>query len=177
MKAADALANLRDATVALTAAGGRPFLVDGTLLGAVREGGFLAHDKDVDLGLFRAEAPADVVRRMTDAGFALHRHYGSQARGEQWAFKRRGVKVDVFVYYADPERGEVYHAAWLDGTPIRYGYPAFELAPLELLGHRFLAPADPVAFLVAKYGPGWSEPVLEWDWAWGPANARAWGLG
>jgi hypothetical protein len=112
---------------------------------------------------------------MITAGFTLHRHYGTPDRGEQWAFKRDGVKVDVFVYYTDPDHAEVFHAAWLDGHPIRYGYPAFALAPLAFRGKTFLAPADPEAFLARKYGAGWRTPVTDWDWAWGPANARAWG--
>jgi hypothetical protein len=48
------------------------------------------------------------------------------------------------------------------------------LAPLTFLGRTFLAPSDPVAFLVTKYGPEWRTPVTTWDWAWGPRNAVAW---
>lgn len=164
--------NLVDATRALTQAGLRPFLVDGTLLGAVREGDFIAHDRDVDLGLFIEDWRAGLARRLVSAGFAHRKTYGAVDRGLQYSFRRSGIKLDTFFYYRDGDT--VYHAAWLDGEPIRYDYPAFRLAPLTFRGQAFLAPEDPEAFLRAKYGPDWRIPVTTWDWAWGPRNARAW---
>lgn len=161
-----------DVAAALTAAGIRPFLVDGTLLGAVREGGFIAHDNDVDLGVFIEDYRPAFRRIVEAAGLPLYKTYGTPDRGLQFSFKRDGIKVDTFFYYRDG--GTVYHAAWLHGTPIRYDYPAFTLKPLVFLGQTFLAPADPETFLVAKYGPDWRTPVTTWDWAWGPKNARAW---
>ena len=169
-----ARANLLDAVAALTRAGVRPFLVDGTLLGAVREHGFIGHDLDIDLGLFIEDLRPGIVPALVAAGFTAHKTYGAPARGLQFSFKRHQIKLDLFCYYLDPVRHERFHAAWLGEQPIRYGYPTFDLAPLLFLGATFLAPADPVAFLVTKYGPDWRVPVTPWDWAWGPKNATEW---
>jgi len=175
MNAVHALANLVAARDALTSCGARPFLVDGTLLGCVREGAFIAHDLDVDLGCFAEDLNAQA---MTDAmaayGFAPWKSYGTPGRGFQLSFKRDAIKLDVFFYYLAADIGR-FHAAWLKGEPIRYTYPPFSLAPLSFLGETFLAPADPIRFLVTKYGPDWRTPVTPWDWAWGPKNATAWG--
>lgn len=164
--------NLVDAVAALTRAGIRPFLVDGTLLGAVRDGDFMAHDRDIDLGVFIEEWHPGLLRCLRTVGFVHRKTYGTVGRGLEYSFRRSGIKLDTFFYYRDGAR--VYHAAWLAGTPIRYEYPAFDLAPLTFRGEQFLAPQDPEAFLVAKYGPDWRVPVTQWDWAWGPRNAREW---
>lgn len=171
MRLFQARRNLADGYRALAEVGCRPFLVDGTLLGAVREGGFLAHDTDVDLGVFIEHYRHGLPRILGALGFQTWRTFGTPERGFQYSFKRDGVKLDVFFYYDDGER---FHAAWKDGQPIRYGYPHFELAALLFLGGLYLAPADPEAFLARKYGPDWRVPVTQWDWAWGPKNAEPW---
>lgn len=164
--------NLIDAVALLEALGLRPFLVDGTLLGAVREGGFIAHDKDVDIGLMADEWVPGIDTALTKAGFAVWKVYGERGRGLQYSFTRHGIKLDIFFYYRG--ESELFHAAWLKGDPIRYGYPTFELSPLMFLGRQFMAPADPEQFLRTKYGQDWRRPVVNWDWAWGPRNARKW---
>ena len=172
MNTAHALAALTRAHAALTGIGCHPFLVDGTLLGAIREGDFIGHDRDVDMGLFVTEHRSGLVATMTRAGLKLRKTFGTLARGLELSFRYVKVKLDLFFYYTDAQG--VYHAAWpADGVPIRYRYPAFGLAPLTFRGHRFLAPENPEAFLVAKYGD-WKTPVVEWDWRWGPRNAEPW---
>lgn len=168
-----ALANLTDVARALEACGGRPFLVDGTLLGCIREGQFIAHDKDVDLGLFSEELSDGMRQSVAARGFVVKRALGTPERGFQWKFKRHGVKVDVFLYYLHD--GMRYHAAWSQNltVPIRYDYPAFGLDRLTFCDRPFWAPEDPKAFLSRKYGE-WETPVADWDWAWGPKNAQAW---
>ena len=169
-----ARANLLEAVDALTRIGVRPFLTDGTLLGAVRERGFIGHDLDIDLGCFIEENREGIVPAMLAKGFSLYKTYGTPDRGFQYSFKRHQIKVDLFFYYLDPERQEFFHAAWLWGKPIRYGYPIFTLAPYPFLGSTFLAPADPVKFLETKYGMDWRIPKTPWDWAYGPKNATEW---
>lgn len=168
-----ALDNLLRCTRALRASGLTPFLVDGTLLGCVRGGGFIAHDKDVDLGVFVDRLKPQTVRRaMRREGMQLGREFGALGKGYEMAFRRQGVKVDVFAYYTDTTGH--FHAAWQGATPIRYRYWPFELKPVQFLGHTFMAPDDPERFLATKYGPDWRIPRTTWDWAWGPNNAEVW---
>lgn len=169
----DALANLLDADRAVRSTGATPFLVDGTLLGAVREQNFIVHDRDIDLGVFMEEMNAEMVTQaMTAAGFRLRKTYGRHDCGLELSFVSRAIKVDVFGYYLDAHGR--YHAAWQAGEPIRYRYPAFALLPIAFRGHAFAAPEHPERFLEVKYGAAWRVPVTIWDWAWGPHNAEPW---
>ena len=55
-------------TAALEEAGVRPFLAYGTLLGAVRQGDFIGHDSDADLGyVSEHDHPVDAVARVVPA--------------------------------------------------------------------------------------------------------------
>ena len=174
MNTSQALRNLVDVRDALEAVGARPFLVDGTLLGAVRDGGFMPHDKDTDLGLFAEDFRPDLADAIVARGFRIKHQLGTPERGWQWSFVRSGVKTDLFVYYADGKCR--FHAAWWQklSVPIRYSYVDFGLARLAFLGETFWAPENPEAFLLQKYGADWRTPVTAWDWAWGPQNAEAW---
>lgn len=169
-----ARANLMDADRAIRATGARPFLADGTLLGAVREHALIPHDRDLDLGVFVEEADAQrIIRALTGAGFLHRKTFGTMERGLELSFRRHWIKLDVFFYYRDAVGR--YHAAWpSDGVPIRYRYDDFSLALLPFLFSVFLAPADPERFLVTKYGPEWRTPVTVWDWRWDPRNATPW---
>lgn len=170
-----ARANLSNAYDCLVSAGVTAFLVDGTLLGAVREGQFLAHDRDIDLGVFEETYTPRAVAAFRRAGFTVHRQYGTRAVGYEISFRRHDVKVDVFLYYlADGFR---FHAAWPKRKPpIRYAYVPFELKPIAFCGRDYMAPSPPEDFLERKYGADWRIPVTEWDWRWGPKNAEPWRL-
>lgn len=147
---------------ALEAAGVRPFLAYGTLLGAVREGGLLGHDSDADLGYVSDhDHPVPVMlesfalqRRLHEMGFEVTRYSGL-------AFKVlvpesdgtiRGL--DVFggflrdgVLYLMGEIGHPFERDWLEprGT-----------ASLE--GRDYPVPADPGRLLEAMYGASWRVP-------------------
>lgn len=147
---------------ALQAAGIRPFIAYGTLLGAVREGGLIGHDSDADLGYVSDhEHPADVVtesfdlqRRLVDAGFEVHRYSGA-------AFKvvvlegdgsRRGL--DVFAGFV--RAGTLYLMGEV-GAPFDRSW-VHPLTEVELEGRTFPAPAAPERFLEAMYGTSWRVP-------------------
>lgn len=134
----------------------------GTLLGAVREGNFLGHDSDADLGyVSKHSTPVDVIResfelqRAVNArGFATYRYSGGAIRIDVPESDGSVRGLDVFGGFFDHDRlylmGEVgipYEREWI--------HP---FTTCTLAGRQYRAPARPEKLLEAMYGPGWKVP-------------------
>lgn len=163
---ADAMTPLLDAVEevleALEKVGVRPFVAYGTLLGAVRDGDFIGHDSDADIGYVSAfESPADAVResfdmqrKLQDMGYAVHRYsgLGLKVLVKEMDGSLRGL--DVFggfqrdgMLYLMGEVGHPFRDEWL--------YPR---TTAKLAGRDVPVPAVPDRLLEAMYGEHWRVP-------------------
>ncbi len=147
---------------ALEEAGVRPFLAYGTLLGAVRQGDFIGHDSDADLGyVSESDHPVDasmesfrLQRRLTRMGFEISRYSGLAFKVIVRESDGSPRGLDVFggflregTLYLMGEVGHPFQRDWLE--------PRTEVT---LAGRTFPAPREPERLLEAMYGPGWRVP-------------------
>jgi hypothetical protein len=140
------------------------YLSYGALLGIVRDGRLLPHDDDVDL-LFVASSRESLVNqidllvgRIKSLGFKVSRR---MTNGSDLPFLicTAGAKhVDVFLGWRDSSSGQVY----LPMAGVRYGAvpDVFFQTPqkLHMENCNLPIPTDPIGFLMARYGEGWSTP-------------------
>ena len=75
-------------------------LLFGSLLGAIREHGFIAHDVDIDVALFIEDRTASLYDALASVGFSRLRSFaigdGILGCEDTFVFKNTGVTLDVF---------------------------------------------------------------------------------
>jgi hypothetical protein len=154
----DARAALRQVLARLDAAGITPFLSFGTLLGAVREGGFMAHDTDIDLGVFSDEASPEQLRRLFRWGSGLRLALPSLLDARALPVKvrhRSGASIDLVPFERHPD-AFITRMRHQSHVLTRRRRP-FGLRWMNFEGTRVCVPDPPEAFLDENYGD-WRTP-------------------
>ncbi|WP_449277088.1 hypothetical protein [Leucobacter sp. GX24907] len=149
----------------LTGMGLRPFVVGGTLLGAVRSNSLLPHDDDADLAYLSEHTnPADVAlegfrvgHRLEALGYELVRHSATHMqlyfRGEHGQLDHY---VDVFAAFFT-EDGRINQPFHVRGEMREDQMLPFSTVTIE--DRPFPAPADPGHWLVINYDENWRTPI------------------
>lgn len=157
------------------------FVISGTFLGLIREGRFLPHDYDIDLGVMAQHVRLDdLLGRIEGSGVfrileVAHQHSLAEdragtilSRSKPAILKvrhRDGVHVDIFWHYRD---GEVL---WHGSAVHRWVNTAFSLSPYQLEGCPVLGPSDPDIYLTENYGD-WRTPRLSFNATSGTPNLQ-----
>jgi hypothetical protein len=137
------------------AAGKRFFLDRGTLLGCVREGGFIASDYDIDVGIFADEITLDEVKALfAGTEFELTQDFEFKVG----VASPTGVQIDFFL--TTRERG--YFLSKGFRSIHNWYFTPFELMEYPFLGERFLIPATYEKHLDENYG-NWRDPAIFYD--------------
>lgn len=142
----------------------------GTCLGIVREGDFIAHDLDIDLGLMSDAIPKWVTIRdaFIEQGFSLYREWTHGKQKIELSFKHGSVKVDLFFFHVKKDRA--WHGAFgpdkdgrwgehVEFLPHVFSARLFEnLETREFKGVKVHLPSPPEDYLVERYGRNWRTP-------------------
>ena len=151
-------------------AGDFPFFVDyGTLLGLMRDHGFIPHDDDMDFGVMPGTSPAKLLCRLLDSGFDYKGAYEYDGKIREIAVFYHGLHIDFF--FDEPIGNEfcafVFYAksgvAYVKGdelTAYRIRRPSISsIEEIEVNGCKFFIPSNYKDILVAAYGDSWQIPV------------------
>jgi hypothetical protein len=153
-KAAIALADLDELLAPL---GARVFLISGTLLGHLRDAGFIPWDKDIDVGVFRDEVDIAELERVVDGDPRFNVRRLDLTSDRLRVNHVTGTMIDVFPHYLEDD-GKVWH----DGTATRWWNSPFELTEVSFLGQPRLVPDPPERYLDENYGD-WRTPDPTFD--------------
>ncbi len=152
------------------------FLVSGTFLGLVRENGFLAHDYDIDLGVFEDEIDiVDTIAKVDASDTFVLKKYDyhrstllapkTPARNPDVPYILKlvhvnGIHIDLFIHYHDTS--STPNVDWHGSSLHRWENSAFDLAPYPFYDMIVHGPADADRYLTENYGD-WRTPVTEFN--------------
>ena len=153
---AEAAAALKEVYDIFDAAGLKPFLTAGTLLGFVREGRPLAHDRDIDIGVIAPMCGAPNIGDLIREHPSLMLMRFARPGDRYFGLLHKGVGVDIFLH--EGSHGHLLCGLSRHAGDIQWRFPAFEPAERDFGGVRFRTPETPERILEATYGPGWRRP-------------------
>lgn len=143
------------------------FLIYGTLLGAVREGGLISNDDDFDAGFVSrltdgdavAEEFVDVALAFIEAGFEVN----SPRSSLHVIDPDTGIKVDLFhTYFADDGRWRLPFGIAGTSELSRQDWEGCE--EVTFLGDRVLIPGPAEEVVRHLYGDDWMLPKQGFTW-------------
>jgi hypothetical protein len=155
----DGLVRLYD-LLAQTNFHGKYWVFLGLMLGCVREGGPLAHDRDSDFAFLADDRGdfLDAVAMLRKEGFDLRPlQVNNDGRTTKWALKRQGYKFEFFQVDRVGDRYRWYTHGRNPPTEFANEVPAHGLADFELYGRRFRIPDNAERQLEILYG-NWRKP-------------------
>lgn len=137
----------------------QPFLMSGVLLGYLREGQILPHDKDLDLGLIGWQSQFEVAQALLASGqyqVSWRRLRGAKTFLLDVVDLKYGVAIDFFFFHPHGDH-------FLHGIDYKYGFTQnfrfspFALKEVDFLGERFWIPDNADQNLTENYGD-WRTP-------------------
>ena len=149
------------------------FLVSGTYLGVVRDGAFIGHDHDIDVGVFEDQLLEELlpalwvsdkfvvnkvdhicVRKVDDNGI---RYCFMEKPAIIRLVHKTGISIDIFVHFHEDDR------VWHGSSIHRWDNKRFSLKDYEFLGRCFKGAKDFDLYLNENYGPDWRVPVSDFN--------------
>lgn len=139
------------------------FLVSGTLLGCVREGRLLGHDKDIDIGIWSTVSESEVLELATTTG----KFFVLKSRSPEILRLKHvnGIAIDVFYHFK--KRSDYWHG----GVKMVWHNSPFKLVKREFLEEEYLIPEDYDLYLTENYGD-WKTPMIKFDSAFDTPNGE-----
>lgn len=138
------------------------FVVDGTLLGMMREGYFIKGDNDIDFAMWIEDYDPQIVDDLKQAGFSNLQPFGTPEDGLQFQLDYAGVQVDIRFCYR--RGGKIHSTSYRHGKKLLSASPEFQVEERLCLGKKVMIPSPAEDFLEYAYGPKWRQPVKRWKW-------------
>lgn len=155
----------------------RPYVMfAGSMLGAIREHGFIKHDLDIDTGMWIDDFSPDIILELEDAGFRVLHSFSidNDRLGKELTFEhlRTGVHIDIFFFYP-PFDKLPYFCDFIQEAGMKVHERLPRRIELPLVKKRrkvsfenieVYVPENVEELCALRYGPDYMTPNPNWNW-------------
>jgi len=154
------------------------WLVYGTLLGLYRNGKFIEHDDDIDVGLFLNYYSKDIRVVLNKYGFRLVREIliDNGEYGREDTYNLQGIDIDLFYFNKREEYFKVHdfknedNKSWSKTIQDKGGlivrertFEQFDITYIDFLDSKYPIPNNTHKHLASVYGEDFLTPIQLWD--------------
>ena len=153
----------------------------GTLLGAIRENDFIAHDIDLDFGVaYSKEAINAIETAFKENDILKYREFTYDGNIVEQTYSYKGLCFDIFYYFYDEKKmwcyGFTYENSKLEKITygdkdvsrgfegMRYLAEKRGVEKYQFKGAEYFVPENPHGYLIENYGANYMTPIKEWDY-------------
>lgn len=153
------------------------FLDSGTLLGMIREGGFISHDTDMDMGILYKEGftEKELDQAMASVGLKRHHAFYYHDKPAIITYNYDSIAVDFFMYFKTdiPERWVQYcfeRSVW-KAYPNDNVFDVYQadcpikgLKTIKVNNLNLSVPVNAEEYLASIYTENWRIPNANWNY-------------
>lgn len=152
------------------------FAAYGTMLGFIRDHGFIPHDDDMDIGVMPGTiSPQELMRILleNEMGFRLLFVFKFKEKVTEFKVEYKSIPIDFFFYevqngeFLSPlyfyVKGKKYPSINANSMKIVHLPPFSGIKWIDIFDCQFPVLDDSESALEALYGSGWREPDKKWS--------------
>lgn len=159
-------------------------LAFGSILGAIREKGFIKHDMDIDTYMWIEDFNPKVIQKLQESGFKWIKSFSidNGKYGREDTFQYKGVNVDIFYIYKEINKFP-YVCDFIEQKGIKKHERLPRRIELPISKERQLVAFESIKVYIPinakeicefRYGPDYMVPNPSWNWVKASQSVIEW---